>query len=405
MAAEVLVTWTGPVGWALAAFSWIAGLGSSKQKQRDKLFRKHAERNAARGWQRGDNQVLRAATGGGYDTRVSNAQRAIDAVNALLGEVPAAPWLRRKKFGKSGKLYTLRDVQENIVRRNNAVTKAQIEAQKKESARQAKVRRSQGGEVLSDDRWRGGRGGSRGPFGTFTRGQAGTTLQSELFSAAVGQWLGGKLDADAARQRLARSTNRRGALAQSPRLSFGRTGRTAAGDTGRLQPIATQPGTKSGNVATQPQHSNAGKVDSRAGTTESAASREAKRVLSGGQKLPQTVAQSRSQTGLAQMLGAGALSSVFGSASRFATSARFPTATLTSSSTPLEMGTRLTPLNAAGVQSASQSQQRCNCPSEKKKRKSDKPRCKNPVISRTTKDGIRTTKVKIQCQPSKPKLP
>lgn len=74
------------------------------------------------------------------------------------------------------------------------------------------------------------------------------------------------------------------------------------------------------------------------------------------------------------------------------------------SSTPMQLGTSLTPLNLAGVQSASQ--QACKCPEPKKKEKKEKrDRCVNPVISRTVKDGIRTTKVELKCQPSKPKFP
>jgi hypothetical protein len=44
----------------------------------------------------------------------------------------------------------------------------------------------------------------------------------------------------------------------------------------------------------------------------------------------------------------------------------------------------------------------CKCPPKRKK--SGKPACKNPVLSRVTRDGIRTTRTKIQCQPSKQKL-
>lgn len=44
---------------------------------------------------------------------------------------------------------------------------------------------------------------------------------------------------------------------------------------------------------------------------------------------------------------------------------------------------------------------RCRC--EKPKRKRSERRCRNPVISRTTRDGIRTTKVRLTCPPSRPK--
>lgn len=393
----VAVSLTGPLGWMVALGSYIFGLGRGNAR-RQKIFRDfHQKRNAARGWKPGDNQILRAATGGAYEARVSAAQRSIDAVNALLGEIPAAPWLKRAKFGKSGKLYTLRDVQTNVVRQNRAVNEAKVKAQKEASAREAKVRRSQGGQILSDDRWRGGRGGSRGPFGTFTRGTTASTIQAELFSAAVGQWLGRKLDADSARERLSRSTNRRGALAHRPGQLSGRTGRTAAGDTGRLQPTAagTSTGTQPGRVASQSQHPSPNKVGSQSG--ESQASKDARRVLEGSRSLPATVVGTGKPSGLAQLLGVGASTALFHSSGRFSTSSAGATSSLTSS-----LGQRLTPLNATGVQSGFE--QPCRCPPKRtNKRKDGKERCKNPVVSRVTKDGYRTTKVKLECQPSKPK--
>lgn len=59
----------------------------------------------------------------------------------------------------------------------------------------------------------------------------------------------------------------------------------------------------------------------------------------------------------------------------------------------------LTALNTQGVASA---QNDCRCPSPERK-KPKKERCTNPVISRSEKDGILTTKRKLQCPPSKPK--
>lgn len=46
---------------------------------------------------------------------------------------------------------------------------------------------------------------------------------------------------------------------------------------------------------------------------------------------------------------------------------------------------------------------KCKCP-KTKKRKSDKKRCRNPVVSRSTSGNIRTTKVRLVCPPSKQKL-
>lgn len=67
-------------------------------------------------------------------------------------------------------------------------------------------------------------------------------------------------------------------------------------------------------------------------------------------------------------------------------------AVLTSTSTGLGVAT----------QTASQRQRDCDC-GEKKTKTRTEPRCKNPVVSRTVRDGIRTTKVRLICPPSKSK--
>lgn len=63
--------------------------------------------------------------------------------------------------------------------------------------------------------------------------------------------------------------------------------------------------------------------------------------------------------------------------------------------TPTAQG--LTALNSAGVGSP-----RCRCPEPKRKKQGEK-RCTNPVISKSIKDNVLTTKRELKCPPSKPK--
>lgn len=395
-----LFTVMGPVGWMFAAFSWFAGLGKSHEKERQKLFADHRARNEARGWKRGDN-ILRALGTGEMEARRSAAERAIQQVNDIIGTLPRAPWLQRKKFGKSGGLYTVKDVRNNVVRQSQAASNAKIKGRLEEKARQARVRMQQRTRDTGTFSRRGIRTTSGG-LGSAT-GYLIDTLQTEAIRRLL------------LRQRVERLSNRRGDLAHDPLRPRGRTGRTAAGDSGRSGAVSgsggstvTQPGTtnKPGNVATQPEHASSGSVG------ESSASREARRVLESSKSLPKVVTATRTPSLLAQASQLG-VASVLGSAFNSKPSTRLTSTRLTSTRTrladqdesPLSLGTSLTPLNIAGVQSASQ--QACKCPPEKKtkKRKDGKPRCTNPVISRTTRDGIRTTKVRLECQPSKPKFP
>jgi len=400
-----LFTLGGPVGWMFAAFSWFAGLGKSHEKERQLIFKAHRERNEARGWKRGDN-ILRALGTGEMEARRSAAERAIQQVNDIIGTLPRAPWLQRKKSGKSGGLYTIKDVRNNVVRQSQAVSNAKIKAAQKESAHQRSIRR---GQVIARNArtrdtgvWAGrGRGLHTGGLAD-AAGFLIDTIQTEAIRRA-------RLS-----QRVARLSNRRGHLASQPLRTRGFPGRTAAGDSGRSGAASSSTGATSnsagaskqpGNVAAESQHSSTREVAS-----ESTASREAKRVLSQSRSLPATVVGTKGASQLSQLLGLGAASAMFNTSGGFATSARTSSARLTRTSSPtrltspLSMGSALTPLNAVGVQSQS-----CNCPkpkSEKKKTKKDgSPRCVNPVLSRTTRDGIRTTRVKLECQPSKPKLP
>jgi len=81
----------------------------------------------------------------------------------------------------------------------------------------------------------------------------------------------------------------------------------------------------------------------------------------------------------------------------------------TSSTTSQAENPLLTSLNEQGLglqQLEAQGEQRdkrCKCPPKEKRKKDSEPRCRNPVISREVVGDIKTTKVKIVCQPSKRK--
>lgn len=380
---------------------WLFG-GGNKQAQRDKLFKQHRERNAARGWQPGDN-VLRANVEA--EARRSAAERALQKVNETIGTLGVAPWVLRAKLGKSGKLYTIRDVQKNVVRRDASVVKTKVEALKKEAARQQRTRDT----------------------GTFTRrGIRGTT--GGLADAAVflvdtlqQESLRRLVEQQRASARVLRATNRRGALAARPLQPRTRTNRTAAGDAGRVPRSAGRSASvRSAPVAgTQPQQQAARPVATQQAPGESAASREARAVLGRSATLPMGTSTyplnplvQAAQLGMAAVLAnpprlstrqSTASSGLNSLRSRLTTGGGMGQLPTLRSGAPLSLGTRLTPLEATGVASAS-----CNCPKPKepkKQTKERKERCSNPVVSRSVEGDLQTTVRKLVCQPSRPKSP
>lgn len=394
-----LFTLGGPIGWALAAvsvFSKVFG-NSAVRKQREEVFRKHRERNEARGWKPGDNILAANTAAAEIEARRSAAERAIRQVNDLLSKVPEAPWLARKQLGKSGRLYRLRDVRENVIRNNRAINDAKVKAAEKEAA----ARR------LARDRGIRDSGVARSRAGRSSVG----TLQSGLAGVIVDQWLGRVLDADAARKRLSTASNRRGALATRSLQSRSRTNRRGSlaqpraarnsAGTVRSAGSGVRSATQSGPES---QHSTAGSVGG-----ESAQSAAARRTMQTSRSLPtQTQGATRTNPLYSQLSSVG-VARLFRSASRLTSRATGGSRSLLqqgSSSglgtrpSTLSFGTSLTPLNATGVSSASR--QDCKCP-EPKRKKSREKGCTNKLVSRTVRDGIITIKRKQTCPPSRPK--
>lgn len=194
------------------------------------------------------------------------------------------------------------------------------------------------------------------------------------------------------------ATNRRGALAQSPAPSA--SSASASDGTGvrnRTEPSGArqQPGVSS----------------SRPLTGESAQSQAARSVMSSSQSLPSAVAQAAKTNPLLSLAQLGAVSALSTPSSKAKMSSKTTTKARSSTRTSASSARQspLTPFNPMGVSSApaeSQSSRECNCPKPKQEQKKRRePRCVNPVISRTVKDGVRTTKTRLTCPPSKPKLP
>jgi len=397
-----LFTLGGPVGWMVALGSYIFGLGRGNAA-RQKAFRDfHQKRNAARKWERGANQAAQESVPViDKDTGIQTGRVARDLF-----------WFAREldklEGPHSGK--TMNRAERDASRANPAarakmqqqVNREKVQAQAKVSAQRAAQR-----SASNDSYWRRARAG--GIAGPLAGGIAGAAVEPSV--AVLSQVLFRRaeleLERSDAAKRLSTLSNRRGSLASRGFQPSGSTNRTGAGSTRAFQPqpelskpnAATKSGASGGQSA-QSQHANTGSV-----TGESAASKQAKAVLSGSKSLPAQVSQAATQSPLVQAarLGVAALlqSTVFATPAASFTNKLGEGSPLTSSSTSIP---GLTALEAQGVQSASAGNGcRCPKPPAKKAKKDGKPRCKNPVISRTTKDGIRTTKVELKCQPSKPK--
>jgi hypothetical protein len=347
----------------------------------------------------------------------ADAARAIAQVAAWHGPLPQSPWAQRQKLGKSGRLYTLGDAQRNIIRSNKAINNAKAKAARAEIRRANTTRREQRGLVIESGAWRGipgiaARIGSRrSPF------EPSNPVAEELTSI----WLGRVLDADSARNRLARATNRRGALAQRPSSAVaGRTNRR--GSLAQPTAPATGPSTSSARSARQlPTRSDPVVRDAERTVSESEASREARRVMGTTRELPtatttRTSTRSTTRTSTLNRY-VQRLTGMF-SRPQMPTAARVRTRglpradlrrlapELEAAPSRLELGQRLTPLESVGVGSQL-AKESCQCPKPKKEKAKKKEfACSNPLVSRSvSKDGIITIKRKLQCQPSKQKLP
>lgn len=410
-----LFTLGGPVGWMFALGSYIFGLGKNQAAARRKLFEGHAARNAARGWHRGANQAAQE-TEPVYDPdtgiKTGKVLRDIWAASRKLDALPgihsgrtmdraARDASRANPAARPQMSKALRELETQ-----NAKVKAQTKASAARTAQQTKS---------NDSYWKRARaGGISGPLaGGVVAGAVEPSVA--LLSEVLYRKSELELERSDARQRLSTLSNRRGALASRGFQPTGSTNRTGAGASRPFIPESELPRANSGSAtaASGSKSAESEHAGSRAVAGESAASKEAKRVLAASRSLPTAQgAVSGAQSGLASLARVGlasVLTSAFGSSPSTrlssASSTRLSSASSSrlSSATPASSG--LTPFNALGVQSASSERCKCPKPPSKKTRKDGKPRCVNPVISRTTRDGIRTTKVELKCQPSKPKSP
>lgn len=364
--------------------------------------------------------------------RRTAATRALESVRRTLelwNQLPQAPWLLRKKYGKNtGRLYTLQDAQRNILNRNKAITDAQQKAAARasrqgsqaETAQRATYRR---GFTRPDTRGRF----RASPFGIGSLGFAANYLGQALYDRAARrldeQWQR-RIDAR-------RAGGLGGAASRAIRARKSVSNRTGAGATRPFRPGsagAAGAGVRSpAKSGTQPTHAPAGAVgplEAPTSGTESAGSRTARDVMSGTRAQLPTATTTRTATnpllqgllnipvaaGMSQLLGSAASSARAGARTRTRTQAG--PGTSSRPPTPGEAlrelaGKYLTPLNATGVAFASE-HAHCSCPKPKKQQEKAKKEfhCSNPLVSRSvTKDGVITIKRKLLCQPFRTNKP
>lgn len=385
-----------PLGLFSLALGLFSLFGGKHEAARQKIFQAGRERNAARGWKPGDNmnaqRPMRKEQAPGWG---GEQQKTRDTGMSL-------PPASRAVLDKLDEVTEYVKNEREIQKQREVARRAQQKGLEKEAARKRAVREQQRTRTRDT-----------GVFGgrarTATSGVASgavfliDTLQSEYFRRII-----------EARRRL--RLNRRGALAQrslDPLRS--RTNRTAAGDAGRSgavrQSVPEQSG--AGDATARRTGNDSGssvRSSTQSGTQsqhETARSVEAKRVMEQSRPLPQQASASRTASPLANLARLGV---AHGLMSGFSTAPRARSSVLASPRTGLTSRTMtgpgnffgLTALESQGV--GSPGDPRCRCPAAKPKKRRE-PSCKNPVISRTVKDGIRTTKVQLKCPPSKPKLP
>lgn len=288
-------------------------------------------------------------------------------------------------------------------RSKDEASRKKLEGMIREKERQTKVRASQGALRTRDTgTWRGNPGiVARPAYGGSVIAGAGNAIIQTIFDVQRQ-----RREAAAIRRAGVLGVGRRGGLAtrvSQPTSATNRRGaaatRGAAGTVGTVVAGPTAARTRTGSTGA-----------TRTGTAQGVSGRGSGRL---------TTQQRTAQRGSNQLLALqrsvsaqlSAMTQRFASGARGAfratTRSLTRSATRTSSSplSALSPASALTSLNVTGVQSGSQVAH-CKCPAPKKeKRKKDrKESCRNPVISRTVQDGIRTTKVRIQCPPSRQKL-
>jgi len=336
--------------------------------------------------------------------------RIVNETYSRIVSVLSPPWMVRKKLGKSGKLYTLKDIQANTLRTNKAINNAKAKAAR-ETIRTRNTTRATERTIFG-----GWRGGIPGIGGVVTR-RSGIDAGNPVRDALTEIWLGRVLDADAARKRLSTATNRRGALAT--RNLPTRSGTNRRGSLAQRPTIGTTANAgRTAAPATAPATRSTRELPTRSDPVESEASREARRAMERTRQELPTASTTARRTGVQQQSGmfvrtGGMFPRLTAARLLPRTAARAATPRLArvvgSSSTILEQpalsfGQSLTPLNMSGVGSRT-ADAKCECPKPKKAKKKEFA-CSNPLVSRSvSKDGIITIKRKLQCPPSKPKEP
>src|SRR5688572_8262457 len=321
-----------------------------------------------------------------FEVARRTARAATNELAAYLRSLPipaSAPWVVRQE-GKRGKLYTLADIERNVIARNQAVKRAQEKAAAQKGQQRARA--------TSADLKRFARpvAGAAGVAG------AGNVLISQL----VDQYYVEK-----------RIRERRGKLpspvglpgrtgAKSTRVTYGYTtpGRTGAKSTRVIAAPTTTPRAPGQRMDKPPVVVSA---PAESPASESAGSKAARRTMESskglvlewpksGLQLPTFKLPSWVNTTLRALTPARLSSTVRRVLPR---SVGFSTRTSSPSRTSLTPANMLT----IGSQTATPG---CECPKPKPKQ----PRassCTNPRISREVKDGIIITKRKLQCPPSK----
>jgi hypothetical protein len=375
------------------AYGWSRILGGDTfEAERQKLFADHRARNEARGWKAGDN-ILRATQQGTIEERRAAAERAISQVDDWYRRAPTV--VRKKGRQRPRPAPTAKEVRENEARAARDARNEQIKGLKKEAARTRSVVGFPRPDVV------GPRGvpGIAGPVAT---GQVTADLLQVITENLIVDAFERKRARRLRHEQLLR-TNRRGALATRAFQPRGATNRRGSLATRPIEPVSTAPAQRTGQQSQRPTSTRAVERGQTTQGTESQASKDARTIMGTSPKLP-TATATRLPTITQQLLGAGTrlgLASLF----RSSPSSRLSsTSSLPGMSTPVQSIPGLTALNSVGVGSQTASQ-KCDCPkpAKKKQKKNGEPRCVNPVLSRTEKDGIRTTKVKLTCPPSKQK--
>lgn len=259
-------------------------------------------------------------------------------------------------------------------------------------------------------------------LGNYNRGirgvNAGGNPVAEILLEA---FLSRRIDEDRRSAAKLRGTGRRGALSTRSATATGRTNRTgsaatrpidrsggASGASGR----AVRPGgTSTGNTGGQ-----GGTVRTVSGNTDAVVrDAQARGIMGSSQRLPTATSTSQGSSIWEKILTTAArtgLSERFTSQSRQGTRAVSRQSAVSSSSSSRSLATPTSTMQPqrtsapdAALLTGSQSAG-CNCPKprrEEKKRKSERA-CRNPVVSKTIRDGFITTKRKLECQPSSRKL-